>query len=297
MDGRDSTATASAQDRRQSTLRQRLRWTASLYAAATATLIIWAGCKTAPVTGRRQLLVVPEKQEISMGVKAYGEMLAKERPTQNQRLADMVNRVGRRIAAVANKPEYEWEFRVIASPQQNAFALPGGKVAVYEGILSVCENEAGLAVVMSHEVAHALARHGGERMSQHMAAAGVGKVVQAVTRERAPEHEKMILAVYGAGSKYGVLLPYSRKHESEADHIGLMLMARAGYDPREAPRFWQRFAAASKGKKPPEFLSTHPSDQTRADTLQSLLPEALQLYDRTPTKYGLGESIFKAPGR
>ncbi|MFQ5731983.1 MAG: M48 family metallopeptidase [Planctomycetaceae bacterium] len=296
MDGRSPTETDSANTRHHIAERRRLRWAASLYGLAAVALIVWSGCRSAPVTGRRQLLVIPEKQEISMGVKAYREILAKEKPSTDQRLSEMVERVGRRIAAVAGKPDYGWEFHVIASSQQNAFALPGGKVAVYAGILSICKNEAGLAVVMSHEIAHALARHGGERMSQQMAADGLGKVVQVVSRQRAPEYEKTILAVYGAGSKYGVLLPYSRKHESEADHIGLMLMAKAGYDPREAPRFWQRFAASTNGKKPPEFLSTHPSDETRAENLRKLLPGAMQLYEQAPVKAGLGGRI-PAAGR
>ncbi len=255
-----------------------------------------ADCRSAPVTGRRQMLLLPETQEVSLGLTSYQEIVAKEPASTNQAYIDMVERVGQRIAAVADKPGYQWEFRVIASDVQNAFCLPGGKVAVYEGILPICENEAGLAVVMSHEVVHALARHGGERMSQSLAVDGVKQAVSYATQTQDETRREILLKAYGVASEYGVILPYSRKHESEADHIGLMLMAEAGYDPSEAPRFWQRFARASQtgaqqGNKPLEFLSTHPSDARRASDLDTLLPEAMKLYVTAPTRYGLGEGL------
>lgn len=261
-----------------------------------ASVLASAGCRSAPVTGRRQMLLLPEAQELSMGLTSYQDVVAKEPASQNAQYVAMVQRVGERIAAVADKPEYAWEFRVIASDVQNAFCLPGGKVAIYEGIMPICENEAGLAVVMSHEVAHALARHGGERMSQSLAVDGVKQAVSYATQTQDETRREILLKAYGVASEYGVILPYSRKHETEADHIGLMLMAKAGYDPSEAPRFWQRFATAQQGQKPMEFLSTHPSDARRASDLEALLPEAMKLYVTAPRRHGLGEGLAAAGG-
>jgi predicted Zn-dependent protease len=144
---------------------------------------------------------------------------------------------------------------------------------------------------MSHEIGHALARHGGERMSHNYAVEGVRQAVHYVTRKQEEKNQELVLQAYGVASKYGVVLPYSRKHESEADHMGIMLMAKAGYDPAEAPRFWSRFGSMNQGPKPPEFLSTHPSDQRRSQDLAELLPEAGELYITTPTQYGLGEQL------
>jgi metalloendopeptidase OMA1, mitochondrial len=255
-------------------------------------LLASVGCRTTPITGRSQLLLVPEQQEIAMGLSAFEETKSKEPLTTNQAHIELVQRVGQRIAAVADRPDYQWEFRVIASSQQNAYCLPGGKVSVHEGILPVCANEAGLAVVMSHEIAHALARHGGERMSHSLAVEGVKHAVDYVTKDREERQRQMIMQAYGLGTQYGVILPYSRKHENEADHMGLMLMAQAGYDPAEAPRFWERFAKAkASGAKTPEFLSTHPSDEHRVDNLTALLPEARTIYDQCPAKFGLGEIL------
>ncbi len=262
--------------------------------AAAALLVTGTGCRSAPVTGRPQVLLVPEQQELSLGLTSFQEVIAKEPASTNRQYVEMVERVGQRIAAVAEKPEYQWEFRVIASPTQNAFCLPGGKVAIYEGIMPICENEAGLAVVMAHEVAHALARHGGERMSQSLAVDGVRQAVSYATQTQDATRREIMLRAYGVASEYGVLLPYSRKHESEADHIGLMLMAKAGYDPSEAPRFWQRFGAAQAGNPAIEFLSTHPSDARRAGDLAALLPEAMKVYLSAGERHGLGEGLAMA---
>jgi predicted Zn-dependent protease len=237
------------------------------------------------------MLLLPEQQEIAMGVSAYEEVMSSEPPSTNTRYIQMVDRVGKRIADVSDRADYQWEFRVLQSDTQNAFCLPGGKVAVYEGILPACANEAGLAVVMSHEIGHALARHGGERMSHNYAVEGVRQAVHYITRKQEEKNRELVLQAYGVASKYGVVLPYSRKHESEADHMGMMLMAEAGYDPAEAPRFWSRFGAMKQGPKPPEFLSTHPSDERRAQDLTELLPEADELYAATSTKYGVGEQL------
>lgn len=249
------------------------------------------GCRSAPVTGRKQLVVVPEGRELALGKEAFQKTLGESQRSANSSAAAIVRRVGERIAQVAQRSDYQWEFELIASPEQNAFCLPGGKVAVYEGILPVCHDEGGLAVVMSHEVAHALARHGGERMSQTMAVDGVRQVTDLVTKWKVPDKSEAILRAYGVASNVGFLLPYSRKQESEADHIGVMLMAQAGYDPGVAPDFWTRFGAAKTPDSTPEFLSTHPADERRAENLRKLIPEAGQHYARATEKLGAGEAL------
>mgnify|MGYP003390197133 CR=1 FL=1 len=250
------------------------------------------GCRTTPITQRRQLLLIPESQEVQMGVAAYDEVKTKNKISTNAKYNEVVTRVGQRLADAAKQQNlgtnFDWEFTVIADQTQNAFCLPGGKVAFYEGILPVCQNEAGVAVVMSHEISHALARHGGERMTQEMGVNGTGKILQAVVKRRAADKEQAFMAVYNTGTKYGFVLPYSRAHESEADEMGIHIMSQAGYDPNEAPKFWERFGAAKSGDAPPEFASTHPSDATRAAALKALLPQALEEYQAAPTKHGLG---------
>jgi predicted Zn-dependent protease len=253
--------------------------------------LVMLGCQQVPMTNRKQVLLSSEASENQMGLTAYQEVLKSEPLTKNEKAVEIVRRIGQRIAAVANRPDFEWEFNVIESETQNAFCLPGGKVAVYTGILPVCENEAGLAVVMSHEVAHAIARHGGERMTyqtaQNLGKSAVGYVMQ----KQEEEKQKIVLAAYGAAAEYGVILPYSRKHEMEADQIGIMLMAKAGYDPSEAPVFWERFAGAKTGAAPMEWMSTHPSDSTRSAALRELLPQAMEYYEKASEKVGLGESV------
>ena len=236
------------------------------------------GCHSAPVTGRKQLIMMPENQELTLGVQAFQETLSAEAESQNKEIREMVSRVGKRIAGVAGRDDFNWEFKTLASEKQNAFCLPGGKVAVYEGIIPVCESETGLAVVMSHEVAHALARHGGERMTHNAFSQQVKSWGGNFTKDRLPEQHELLMQAYGLGSEYLVLLPYNRKQESEAYHICLRLMAKAGYDPLEAPRFWNRFAGASGKSETPEFFSTHPSDQNRASALLALMDEAMKDY-------------------
>lgn len=258
----------------------------------TSGILVTIGCTSAPVTQRRQLLVMTEEKENAMGLTAYQEVLEEETVTTNEAAAAMVRRVGERIAAVANRPDFQWEFNLIDSPTQNAFCLPGGKVAVYTGIMPVCQTEAGLAVVMSHEVAHAIARHGGERMSHQTVQNSAKEALKYVIRDKSDDTQKIVLTAYGAGAQYGAILPYSRKHELEADHIGVMLMAKAGYDPSEAPEFWERFAGEKQeGATPMEFLSTHPSDARRSAALRALLPEAMGLYNNAAEKIGSGQAI------
>ncbi len=265
--------------------------------AALLSAVIVAGCTSAPVTGRRQLMTISAAEENQLGLTAYREVLEKEPVSQNQKYTEMVQRVGQRIAAVANRPDFDWEFTVIESETQNAFCLPGGKVAVYTGMLPVCQTEAGLAVVMSHEVAHAIARHGGERMSHKMAQNMGQQAVGRLLNKQEDDKKKILLTAYNLGSEYGAILPYSRKHELEADSIGLELMAQAGYDPSAAPEFWDRFAQLKGAGGPVEFLSTHPSDARRSANLREQLSQAMEIYGRASQKHGLGEPIPPASPR
>jgi predicted Zn-dependent protease len=204
-------------------------------------------------------------------------VLSEEKLSEDSQSAAILERVGRRIAAVADRPGYDWEFALVEGEQANAFALPGGKVAVYTGILQYTQDEAGLATVIAHEVAHALARHGAERMSRGLLLELGEQGVLAALGASAPGAVQAVSLAYGLGTTIGIELPFSREQELEADHIGLVLMAEAGYDPREAIAFWERMAAKG-GKRPPQFLSTHPYDEVRIRQLELLLPEALQHY-------------------
>jgi predicted Zn-dependent protease len=249
-----------------------------------ATLIVAAlsaasGCTTVPYTNRHQLMLMSQAQDVQLGAAAYQQVLHKERIDTNADVTGPVRRVGERIAAAADKPDYQWEFSVIDDPKQaNAFCLPGGKVAVYTGIFPIARDEAGLAAVIGHEVAHALARHGAERMSQGVLLE-IGAVgVAAATSGASAGTQQAIMQAYGLGSQVGVALPFSRSQESEADHIGLILMAKAGYDPQAAVGLWERMEAAERGKSPPQWLSTHPSPSTRVTDIQHWLPEAMAYF-------------------
>jgi metalloendopeptidase OMA1, mitochondrial len=242
-------------------------------------LLAQAACETVPVTGRSQLLLIPEGTEVSMGLDSYQDVLKKSKVSTDPRLNEQVTRVGRRIAEATGRKDYQWEFRVIDDQQANAFCLPGGKVAVYTGILPLTRDDAGLAAVLAHEVSHAVARHGGERLSQSMIVQSGLAATQVALANRDPLVVQSVTALLGAGASVGLLLPWGRSQESEADHLGLIYMARAGYDPRAARELWVRMAAASEGRqKGPEFLSTHPSDATRIAQIDGWLPEALQQY-------------------
>jgi len=255
-------------------------------------LSVCCGCRSTPLTGRPQLVFIPKSMEMSLGEQSYADVLSKSTPSQNPAWVEAVQRTGQRIASVSNAPGFQWEFRLLASPTQNAFCLPGGKVAIYEGIIPLCENEAGLAVVMSHEIAHALAHHGAERMSQQAGVQGAGAVLGWAVSETSPMTRDLAMRAFGTGTQYGILLPYSRHHESEADSIGIQLMAKAGYDPAEAPLFWGRFGnAKSSSEAPPEWSSTHPSDSRRAADLAAKLPQAMQLYQSASNRFGRGERL------
>jgi predicted Zn-dependent protease len=241
-------------------------------------LLALIACASAPYTRRSQLVLVSQEEEVKLGAQAFREVLSKSRVDPRPAVNQPVQEVGRRIAQAAKRPDFKWEFKVIDDPKQvNAFALPGGKVAVYTGLFPVAQDTGGLAVVMGHEIAHVLARHGAERMSQGVLAQMGGSVLSALLG--GGPSANLVLAAYGVGTQVGVLLPYSRTQESEADHIGLILMAQAGYDPRTAAAFWQRMERTAGGGRTPEFLSTHPSHGTREEQIQAWLPEALPYYE------------------
>mgnify|MGYP001618032402 FL=1 len=252
----------------------------TVFTLAAVAAIMMAACQTVPITGRTQLQLLGERQEAQMGLSAYRDTLKKEKISGDPRLNDQVQRVGRRIAEATGKSDYQWEFKVVENDKMvNAFCLPGGKVAVYTGILPFTHGDAGLATVMGHEVAHAIARHGGERLSQQLAVEGLVAAAAIGLAEGDSRKANLYAGLLGAGATVGVLLPYSRLQESEADRLGLIFMAKAGYDPRSAVDFWRRMAEGGKGKaKPPEFLSTHPADETRIRQIETLLPEALSYY-------------------
>lgn len=242
-------------------------------------IVLSTGCATVPVTGRKSFNIIPEGQELALGIDSYKQVLAESEVVTSGPQLEMVRRVGGRIAAVSDRPNYEWEFNLLKDDKTvNAFCLPGGKVAVYTGILPVADGEAGLATVISHEIAHAIARHGGERMTDQLAFQIGGMGLGALLNEKSAATRNVVLAAYGVGGQVGVMLPFSRSAESEADHIGIVYMAKAGYDPRESVRFWQRMQEKSGGQAPPEWLSTHPDSGTRVDQLQKWMPEALGYY-------------------
>jgi predicted Zn-dependent protease len=255
--------------------------------------VAW-GCAQVPITGRRSLHLVPESELLTLSLQQYNEVLQKSKlSTDNQKVA-MVRRVGNRVAKAAESflaetghkdliKDFQWQFNLIEDDETaNAWVMPGGKAAVYTGILPFTQDETGLAVVLGHEVGHALANHGNERMSQELLANMGGMALSVALSSQPQMTQELAMAAFGAGASIGVLLPYSRLQESEADHIGLILMARAGYDPREALPFWQRMNA-SPGSRPPELLSTHPAPETRIANIQALIPEAMAYY-RPSTK-------------
>ncbi len=225
-------------------------------------------------------MIISESEELALGETAYQQTLEKEPLSTDSEKVALIKRVGERIAAVSGRTDYQWEFNLIEKDIPNAFALPGGKVAIYTGILKYTQTETGLAVVMGHEVAHALAHHGAERMSTGMLANIGIKGISLLLGQGDPATTQSIEQAFGIGTQVGIMLPFSRKHESEADEIGLLLMAMAGYDPREAVAFWQRMGKGG-GEKPPEFLSTHPSGRSRVAHIRSLLPKALPIFEQS----------------
>ena len=257
-----------------------VRFWAALVASALGCFII-QGCATVPVTGRSQLRMVSTDQEMQLGLTSF-EQLKKDTPVSHDPAANaLLQKVGNRIASAAARdlPEAKWEFVVFESKEANAFCLPGGKIGVYTGILPITKDEEGLATVLGHEVAHAAAHHGAERMSQSMVVQAGEQALGAGTASLDPKLQAAAALAYGAGTQVGVMLPFSRKDESEADHIGLVYMARAGYNPEAALEFWKRFAAATASEGgPPSFLRTHPVTEVRIEDLKKVMPEALGEY-------------------
>lgn len=251
-------------------------------------VLFTAACSTVPITERRQLTLVSDSSLMSQSSTEYEKFLKENPPLAGTANQTLVQKVGKKIAAAAekyfkaqSKPQtldgFEWEFNLVQDDTPNAWCMPGGKVAVFTGILPYTKDESGLAVVMSHEIAHAVARHGNERVSQQMLAELGGQALGLATSGQSAAIAGGLQKAYAVGGQVGVLLPFSRKHESEADELGLYFMAMAGYDPKKAPEFWQRMAAG--GGSVPEFLSTHPSDQTRIDNLNAKMPKALGFYN------------------
>ncbi len=256
--------------------------------------LILTACATAPYTERSQIMLISAGQENQLGAQAFQQILSKEKVLRDPALQAVVDRIGWRIATAAARTDFQWQFVIIDNPKMaNAFALPGGKVAVYTGMFPVAKTEGGLAAVMAHEVGHVLARHGGERLSHGLLAQMGAAAVQVGMAGSNPGVVQGVMVAYGLGANVGVLLPYSRLQESEADQIGLILMAQAGYDPREAVQLWQRMAKQDR-QAPPEFLSTHPSPGTRIQELERLMPKALTYYRPTPEQ--IPESTRLLPG-
>lgn len=254
-------------------------------------LVILYGCATVAVTGRKQLSLVSNAELMPMAAQQYQEVIAKGPLSKDAEQTAMIKRVGGRIEKAvgqymanagrsAELADFKWEFNLIDDPKTvNAWCMPGGKVAFYTAILPICKDETGVAIVMGHEVAHAIANHGRERMSQQLAAQFGLNAVGVLMGQNPTAGQQLLMQAVGAGTSVG-MLKFSREHESEADHMGIIFMAMAGYDPNQAPSFWERMSTLSGGQQPPEFLSTHPSHETRIRDLQGWIPEAMQYYQK-----------------
>lgn len=251
-------------------------------------VVVLCACTTVPVTGRRSLNLVSDEQLITLSDEAYDEIIAEATLSNDPQKIALVHRVGNRLAEATEEyleaqgyatEEFNWEFNVIEDETANAFAMPGGKIAIYTGILPIAENDNGLAVVMAHEIAHVLAGHANERYSQALLAQAGGTALNVALGEDAGVGGQLLQQLYGTGVQVGALLPFSRLQESEADVIGLTLMALAGYDPRAAIPFWERMNAAG-GARPPQFLATHPNPENRIAKIRDNLPEAVALYEQ-----------------
>jgi len=252
-------------------------------------LVSLSACSTVPITGRSQLNLIPGSSMMSMSLQQYDQFLKEHKVSSNQEQTAAVKRVGGNVQQAVERyfassglsqhlSDYKWEFNLVEDKQVNAWCMPGGKVVVYTGILPVARGDAGLAVVMGHEIAHAIAEHGNERMSQGLLAQMGGVALSTALSTQTGATQQLWMSVYGVGAQYGAIMPYGRMQESEADHLGLIFMAMAGYDPNEAVPFWERMSAQKGGKAPPEFLSTHPSDAKRIENIRRLIPEAMKQY-------------------
>ncbi len=261
------------------------------FLVSTLLMTLLCACSSVPITGRSQLNLIPGSSMLSMSLTEYDSFLKEHKLSTNKEQTDMVKRVGARIQGAVERyfaannmssrlAGYKWEFNLVEDKQVNAWCMPGGKVVVSTGILPVTKDEPGLSVVMGHEIAHAVAEHGNERMSQELLAQYGGTALDQLLSSQSGAARQLWMSVYGVGTKYGALMPYSRLQESEADQLGLIFMAMAGYDPNQAVSFWQRMASQKGGQTPPEFLSTHPSDTTRIENIKRLVPEAQKYYTK-----------------
>jgi len=263
-------------------------------AVLVAFVLAVAACATVPHSGRRQFNILSDKQLNEVGLKAFEEISAKEPQLEDKRLNQIVRRVVDRVSKAAehiDKPGFKWEVRVVDKNTPNAFCLPGGKIVVYSGMVPYARNEAGLAAVIGHEIAHAVDRHGGERLSQNLALKGALTLGGEVLKEKdgkLDQKARLLLGALGLGATVGIVLPYSRVHEFEADELGAKYMARAGYDPSAGVALWERMAQEVKKPPIPIWLSTHPSDEDRVRKLREFLPKAREHYGEAPEKYGMG---------
>ena len=253
-----------------------------------AFVLVIQACSTVPLIGRKQVSLLPESSMVEMSLTNYSEFLKENKLSTNKEQSDIIKRVGAKMSVAVEKylkengfqdrvADFKWEFNLVESKELNAWCMPGGKVVFYTGIMPVTKNDAGVAVVMGHEIGHAVARHGNERMSQQMLQQYGGAALSEVIKTKPDETKAIFQSIYGLGSQYLVVLPYSRQQEYEGDKLGLIFMAIAGYDPKEAISFWERMAANS-GAKQPEFLSTHPLEQNRIEAIKQFLPEAMKYY-------------------
>ena len=259
------------------------------YVSIVCAYLLLTACSTVPVTGRSHLNLIPGSSMLSMSAQQYGTFLKENKLSQNQQQTATVKKVGVRIQNAVERyfitsgqqdylKKYKWEFNLVEDKQVNAWCMPGGKVVVYTGIMPIAMDDTGLAVVMGHEIAHAIAEHGNERMSQGLLAQLGGTALSTALSTQPEVTRQLWMSAYGVGTQYGALMPYGRMQESEADHLGLVFMTMAGYDPNAAISFWERMAAQKGGKAQPEFLSTHPSDATRIARLRGLIPQVTQRY-------------------
>jgi predicted Zn-dependent protease len=255
-------------------------------------LPLMVGCQTAiePITGRKQFILTDAQAEMRMGLDAWNEILGKEQLSQDKQKTAALKRVGGALSKVIDQSSFEWEFQVFSSESANAFCLPGGKVGVYEGLFEFTVNDAELAAVVGHEIGHAVARHGGERMTQSILQNLGALGLSVALGSRAEEDRVRWMAAYVGVTTVGVVLPYSRTHEYAADELGMIYMARAGYDPAAAVSFWEKFSKDSKTPSILEFLSTHPVGSKRLGRLREILPRAQLEYETAMFKHGLGQS-------
>lgn len=250
--------------------------------------LVAAACAVVPITGRKQFIAIPADQMLSLSADSYSQVLKETKLSTNQRYVTSVRNVGTNLTAAVKKymqqnnmessiAGYQWQYNVLVSEEMNAWCMPGGQIAFYEGIMPVCQDDNGIAVVMGHEIAHAVARHGNERMSQQLVIQMGGVALAEALSTQKETTQELALLAFGVGSTLGIVLPYSRTHELEADELGLYFMAMAGYDPRTAPTFWERMIAKGRSGTP-EFLSTHPDPANRITDLQKNMPKAMEYY-------------------